>query len=439
MPPKNHPARNVIYIHTHDMGRYISPYGYPVPTPNLQKFTKDSTLFRQAFSGAPTCSPSRACLLTGVTAHESGMWGLAHKGFKLSNPENHLAAFLRRNGFETVLCGIQHEFSDHSEDKPYDHIYKEQPSSDEEKADAAIEYLKQEHTKPFFLSLGFFYPHRKYKQADYNVYNPDHIRPPDGIPDTDETRKDMADYHCSVEDADANIGRVLQCIQETGRDQDSIIIITTDHGLAFPSMKCNLNDQGMGVTLMMDYPGNPAKGTATDSLVSHLDIYPTLCDLLELEPPDYLEGTSIRPLFEGNADHIREEVFAEVNFHGAYEPMRCVRTNRYKLIKRYYSGPRRLSNCDGSHTRNVMLEKGWQHDELPAVELFDLFFDPLEFRNLAGSPTYADILKDLEQKLTNWMKETNDPLLQGDITPLPGALVNVPESISAGDGPFIQY
>ncbi|MBC2604428.1 sulfatase-like hydrolase/transferase [Puniceicoccus vermicola] len=125
MPTTANSTLNVIYIHTHDMGRYIAPYGFPVPTPNLQDFTRESTLFRQAYCCAPTCSPSRAALLTGQTAHESGMWGLAHLGFTLEHPERHLAAFLREKGFETVLCGIQHEFSDEAE-KPYDFIYAEQ-------------------------------------------------------------------------------------------------------------------------------------------------------------------------------------------------------------------------------------------------------------------------------------------------------------------------
>ena len=103
--------RNVIYIHTHDMGRYISPYGHAVPTPHLQRFAERSTLFRQAYCCGPTCSPSRAGLLTGVTPHESGMLGLAHRGFVFSHPELHLAAYLKEKGFLTVLCGMQHEFN----------------------------------------------------------------------------------------------------------------------------------------------------------------------------------------------------------------------------------------------------------------------------------------------------------------------------------------
>src|SRR6185369_2946181 len=80
---------NILYIHSHDSGRYLQPYGYNVPTPNIQKLASDGILFRQAFSGAPTCSPSRASLLTGQCAHQNGMLGLAHRGFALNDYSKH--------------------------------------------------------------------------------------------------------------------------------------------------------------------------------------------------------------------------------------------------------------------------------------------------------------------------------------------------------------
>jgi arylsulfatase A-like enzyme len=86
--------QNIFYIHTHDTGRCIQPYGYEVPTLNLQRFANNGTLFRQAFACAPTCSPSRAALLTGRAPHACGMVGLAHLGFSLTDPGQHLARHL---------------------------------------------------------------------------------------------------------------------------------------------------------------------------------------------------------------------------------------------------------------------------------------------------------------------------------------------------------
>ena len=102
---------NIILIHTHDSGRLLSPYGYDIPTDNLKRFAADSVLFRKCFCAAPTCSPSRSAMLTGCSAHESGMIGLAHRGFSLAETGRHLSSYLRGNVYRTVLCGIQHETS----------------------------------------------------------------------------------------------------------------------------------------------------------------------------------------------------------------------------------------------------------------------------------------------------------------------------------------
>ena len=78
---------NILYLHSHDTGRYVQPYGYSIPAPNLQKLAEQGVLFRQTFCGGPTCSASRAALLTGQCAHSSGMIGLAHRGFSTTRPD----------------------------------------------------------------------------------------------------------------------------------------------------------------------------------------------------------------------------------------------------------------------------------------------------------------------------------------------------------------
>src|SRR6188472_1598158 len=103
-------ARNVLYLHSHDTGRYLQPYGHGCETPNLQRLAEQGVLFRNAYSAAPTCSPSRAALLTGQSPHSAGMLGLAHRGFRLHDPTQHLAAVLRDNGYRTALAGMQHVY-----------------------------------------------------------------------------------------------------------------------------------------------------------------------------------------------------------------------------------------------------------------------------------------------------------------------------------------
>jgi arylsulfatase A-like enzyme len=203
-------------------------------------------------------------------------------------------------------------------------------------------------------------------------------------------------------------------------------------------MKCNLTDHGIGVTLMVNYPGNPTAGTGQDALVSHLDVYPTICDLLALEAPSHLQGRSMRPLLEGRATSIREEIFAEVTFHASYEPMRCVRTARHKLILRYTQSRRPLANCDSSLSKNELLRHGWGEQVLPDVELYDLMLDPNETFNRAAAPDYAHIRKELERSLRQWMEQTHDPLLHGTIEQPPGTVVNAPGSLDPEQGPFLE-
>ncbi|MGE9290010.1 MAG: sulfatase family protein [Puniceicoccales bacterium] len=335
---KNTSPLNVIYLHTHDMGRYNSVYGYAIPTPNIHRFASRSTTFHRAFCAGPTCSPSRAGLLTGQSAHSAGMIGLAHKGFKLADPQQHLGNFLKKHGYTTALFGIQHEFDKTDEQDlakmPYDYTVRNwHPDgclqSDHRWTNAAVEYLQRHHEQPFFLSLGLFYPHRPFLPADPEKFPAGYIKPPDPIPDTPETRQDMADYHQSMFEADACLGRVMDTLRAQGLDQNSILIVTTDHGPAFPGMKCNLTDHGIGVSLIMDYPGNPSRGKVANGLVSQIDVFPTLCEILNFPAPEYLQGQSLLPIFEDPDVTIRDAVFAEVTYHAAYEPMRCVRTDRY--------------------------------------------------------------------------------------------------------------
>src|SRR5690242_16661150 len=102
------PTPNILYIHSHDTGRYIQPYGHAVPTPHLQRLAEQGVLFRKAFSAAPTCSPSRAALLTGQAPHSSGTMGLAHLGFALYDYRQHILHTLRQAGYQSVLVGMQH-------------------------------------------------------------------------------------------------------------------------------------------------------------------------------------------------------------------------------------------------------------------------------------------------------------------------------------------
>ena len=140
------------------------------------------------------------------------------------------------------------------------------------------------------------------------------------------------------------------------------------------------------------------------------------------------------PLVRGEAQEVRDEVFAEVNWHAAYEPLRAVRTRRWKYIKRLDGRTRPvLPNCDDSPSKDVWLAHGWA-DRAPYGEaLFDLTFDPNETNNLAADPAHAPVLADMRSRLRRWMEETDDPILRGPIPAPKGATANDPDGVSPNE------
>jgi N-sulfoglucosamine sulfohydrolase len=418
---------NIIYLHSHDTGRYIQPYGHAIPTPNLQRLAEEGVLFRRAYCANPTCSPSRACLLTGQYAHSNGMMGLAHRGFALNDYQQHLVHTLRNGGYRSVLAGLQHVAQDTSV-IGYDQVLPGEDRSTPAIAARAAAFLSNAPTEPFFLDVGFFDTHREFPTPD-DRDDPRYCVPPQPLPDTPETRADMAAYKASARRLDDGIGTVLSALEAAGLADNTLVIGTTDHGLAFPYMKCNLTDHGIGVMLIMRGPGGFAGGKVIDPLVSQIDLFPTLCELLELDPPPWLQGISLLPLIRGEAPSVREEVFAEVNYHAAYEPQRGVRTERWKYIRRYDSRERPvLPNCDESPSKSLQLEHGWLTQRREQEMLFDLIFDPNESQNLASNPAAWNVLQEMRQRLERWMQATNDPILSGPVPAPPGAVVTEPDA-----------
>ncbi len=151
---------NIVYLNSHDTGRYVSPYGHAFDTPSLDRLAKQGVLFSDAHCNAPTCSPSRACLLTGRPAHSAGMLGLAHRGFSLDNYDQHLARYLKKKGYDTVQCGTQHVTTDPARDIGYDTILK--GDTGVERTANAVGWLRDRPAdgEPFYLELGYGETHR---------------------------------------------------------------------------------------------------------------------------------------------------------------------------------------------------------------------------------------------------------------------------------------
>jgi N-sulfoglucosamine sulfohydrolase len=244
---------NILYLHSHDTGRYVQPYGHQVPTPNIQRLADQGMLFRESFCAAPTCSGSRACLLTGQWAHTNGMTGLAHRGWALNDYRHHIVHTLREAGYWSGLIGEQHLSAD-PEILGYDRVVDIDTTRAESVAPAAVALLRERPPQPFFLSVGFFETHREYFPST-SIRDSLYSLPPNNLPDTPETRQDMASYKASARSLDQGVGAVLNALDDHDIADDTLVILTTDHGLAFPGAKATLSDRGIGVLLIMRGPG----------------------------------------------------------------------------------------------------------------------------------------------------------------------------------------
>lgn len=440
---------NIIYIHTHDTGKIIRPYGCEVPTPNYQSFCDDAVLFQNAFSVAPTCSPSRAGLLTGVYPHQNGMLGLAQRGFDLDK-NLHLANFLQHHGFHTALCGVQHEvgyYTDHrlaAETLGYHEDLSTDNSSynekdlviwDERNAENLCQWLDDYTSEtPFFVSYGMHSTHRAFPDEIAENIDPNHSKPPINLVDNEITREDFAQFQTSLEMADNNLGKIIDALKQNGLYENTIILVTTDHGVAYPFAKCTLNDSGIGVLMAMRVPSSNFTEKSYEGLISHIDVFPTLCDLLGIEKPAYLEGESFASVFAGEKYNGDDAVYGEINFHTSYEPVRAVRTERYKYIRFFDTDylKQNLSNIDNSPIKEFYLQHGLDKLKKPKEGLYDLYYDVYEKNNLVDDPEYRDILDDMRQKLETFMEKTSDPLLDGPIEIRKEWKVNKKEALSAG-------
>ena len=391
-------ARDVVLLTTHDIGRHLRCYGAgSVSSPNLDTLAVGGVRFAQAFCTAPQCSPSRSSLATGLYPHNNGVMGLAHHGFDWELQSPHAAATFVAAGFEAHLFGGQH-VTLHPESLGFIAIHGEP-------AESEIEDLLHRDSR-LYLEINLSETHRPYPPAPAGS----RVEVPAFLPDTPEARSELAALQVAIADMDAAVGRVLAQLDRAGRADDAIVVFTTDHGLAMPRAKCTLYDPGLEVALIIRWPAGGLSGVR-DELVSNIDVLPTLFQAAGLAIPPGVQGRSLLTV-----DAPREAIFAEKTFHSYYDPMRCIRTRRHKLIRNFETAF--LVEVPGDVQAGPIFRADptrYSTDRPSVVELYDLEADPLEQRNLAGTKEVADIEEHLSGELWRWMRETDDPLLLGPV------------------------
>ncbi len=422
------PARpNILLVHWHDLGRHLGTYGMDsVPSPAVDALAGEGIRFDRAFCTTPLCSPARGALFTGRYPHSNGLIGLTHLGWNYHPGERTLPMLLGEHGYRSALFGMQHEDPDLRR-LGYDETHATTaPTFSGPVTEAATSWLaaQQGADRPFLAVVGFDEVHRPYPTDRFPPDDPATVDVPAWLPDNEWTRDDLASYQGCIRVADAAVGRLLAGLESAGLADDTWVIFTTDHGMAFPRGKSTLYDSGIGVSLIMRPPaGWRSAGAAAgpvDQLVSHVDLVPTILDALELPVPAAVQGVSHAALVHGRSEPpARTEIFAEKNFHDHYDPIRAVRTEQYKYVVNAEQRPALVfpQDIETSPTRYGLDPNDACLRPRAAEELYDVVADPAEQANLAADPAYADIKADLAARLLRWQQGTDDPLLAG---PIPG-------------------
>jgi len=433
---------NILIIICHDLGQQLGCYGDPsLRTHNLDRLAQEGVRFENHFCTTPLCSPSRGSIITGRYPHTNGLVGLAHRGFDLNEGEVTMAHYLKRKGYETHLFGFEHEAREPDIAKlGYEFLHRERPFKCANVTPQLLAFLQARAAKespPFLAMTGYSEVHRAFDQEMYTPDDPEEVFIPPYLPDTPEVRLDLAQFHGLIHAVDECVGKIFKTLEEKGLAENTWVIFTTDHGIAFPRAKSTLYDPGIKTALLMRWPtrsGLPpvragsrgegfAGGRVFRELISNIDLLPTILEATGAEVPESIQGKSFLALLQGRKFEPREEIFAEKTYHDIYDPIRAIRTTRFKYIRSFEKMPNLPLPSDIRKSLSARSVPEEFKGERPLVELYDLEADPDEMNNLVGNPEYAEVEKELDAMLTKWLEDTEDPILKGPISAPPGAKV----------------
>ena len=442
---------NVVLILTDDQGYHLSALGTKgIKTPNADLLAKNGVLFTNSFAVVPSCSPSRSSIMTGMYPHANGHWRNTITP-KLSDSDKEftresssiddvgvheyiqtLPELLQENGYFTAITQKFHM------SPPWKFPYStrnEIQNNPEEFKKVISEFIKDAGAKPFFIQANIAPPHRNLdihmNQFPEFLPNIDSIETPPYLADTHAMREDLAKYYGSVQLADACAGSIIEVLREKGLLENTLIIFTGDQGEPYHRAKASPYYAGLHVPFIASGPG-VKKDHITNSLISHIDIMPTILDYLKIDIPETVQGKSLKPLFSGSQNTVegRKYVFGEHNSHGPIRsehfPSRIIFDGSFYYIQNL------MHEKSYELPADLMLEKGWGNRSYQATldakethpiqykilkqlekgrpfeELYNIENDPGQLVNLAGKEEYAEKQMELKNALENWRRATGD-------------------------------
>jgi arylsulfatase A-like enzyme len=418
---------------------HAGAYGDPtVKTPAFDRVARDGALFTRAFAAAPSCTPSRAALLTGRYPHQLEEGGVLHGFLPVKFPV--YTDLLERAGYYVGFTR-----------KGWGPGRFEPGGRTRNPAGQAFSdfnaFLKGRRAgQPFVFWFGSQDPHRPYEEGSGAASGIDlaSIRVPAFLPDTPEVRRDLADYFFEVQRFDRELGEILERLRTLGELDNTLVVITADNGMPFPRAKANVYDGGTHVPLAMRWPVRVKPGLVADAFVNLSDLAPTFLEAAGVTPPDSMSARSILALAasrDGGAQD-RDKVFLERERHAHVRngnlsyPVRAVRTSDWLYIRnirpdRWPAGDPEMvfsvgpyGDIDGGVSKTQVLDRRTDPAiarffdlataKRPAEELYDLRADPNQLRNVANDPGSSAAKARLRRMLDDWMKKTGDPRAMTD-------------------------
>lgn len=425
---------NILWLVSEDNNPYLGAYGDPLArTPTIDRLAGEGVLYRNAFSTAPVCAPSRFAIITGMSPETCG-------------PAEHMRAsgnvpsFLR--GFPQYLRESGYYCSNNAKT---DYNATFDPAALWNESSRQAHWRKRTPGTPFF---SVFNSELTHESSLWLVPATGHTDPaavpvPAYLPDTANIRTDRAHYYDNLERMDAWVAARLAELDADGLAEDTIVFYYSDNGGVLPRSKRYTYDSGLHTALIMKFPPKwahlaPAPaGSVVDAPTTSLDLAPTVLTLAGLAVPAHLEGVSLtsarRPPYAFGMRNRMDE---------RYDMVRTVRDERYRYIRNY-----RPHRPWGQHNAFEWQQKGYQDweqahldgtlnaiqdrfwGEKPAEELYDLRTDPDEVHDLAADPHHRGHLQRLSRALDEHMLELNDngfipegsPLEGYDASRVPGA------------------
>ncbi|MEI8045086.1 MAG: sulfatase, partial [Verrucomicrobiota bacterium] len=398
-----------------------------VKTPNIDRLASEGMTLQKIFSPAPTCSPCRHALYTGLFNVRSGAYPNHTRAY---DGTASIFTHLKGIGYRVGIAGKTHVGPPAT--FPYEVL-----TATADDTPALAEFMNRDKSQPWFAVLASNDPHEPWDRGPANLYDPNQIKIPPYLHDNGVTRTNRAAYYAEITQLDTQVGDALKALAASGQAGNTFVLFVSEQGSSFPyGGKWSLYDTGIRTSSFVRWPGKIKAGSTTDALMEYVDVPPTFLEIAGVDPtkvdtgcPDVegkrgFDGQSFLSVLLGKTNRLRDYVFAQhttvgiIGFKEPY-PIRAVRDNRYKFIRNL--APE--NNYWVAFLHGTPVAKSWEKDAVndpalaarmkwlshrPGEELYDLEGDPYETRNLAADARFTQIKTRLAKALDAWMTQQGD-------------------------------